>query len=117
MSSPNPTKLGLGLLLCLVVTSLSVPVKGGLYLTNFEGDALHLADIVLRMAMGQGAHADFMTPLGSLAFWPFVPFQRSGLPGSAGVHLACLRQPLASRDGVGLWLALHSPGDVARTRG
>ncbi|MEL7349494.1 MAG: hypothetical protein AAFN17_17200, partial [Pseudomonadota bacterium] len=80
MSSPNPTKLGLGLLLCLVVASLSVPVKGGLYLTNFEGDALHLADIVLRMAMGQGAHTDFMTPLGSLAFWPFVPFQRSGLP-------------------------------------
>jgi len=80
MSSPNPTKLGLGLLLCLGLTSASVPLKGGLYLTNFEGDALHLADIVLRMAMGQGPHADFMTPLGALAFWPFVPFQGANMP-------------------------------------
>ncbi|MEM9342115.1 MAG: hypothetical protein AAGA87_03630 [Pseudomonadota bacterium] len=93
MSSPNPTKLALGLLLCVALVSLSVPFKGGLYLTNFEGDALHLADIVLRMSGGEAPHADFMTPLGALAFWPFVPFQSTlplGLSYTAGQALVAL---------------------------
>ncbi|MCB2159989.1 MAG: hypothetical protein KDD95_17150, partial [Rhodobacteraceae bacterium] len=41
--------------------------KGGFYLGMHEGDAIHLAEIVLRMADGQWPHLDFMTPLGVLS--------------------------------------------------
>ncbi len=78
MSSPNPGKLALLLVGLILAGALPVLLKGGLFITNYEGDALHLADIALRMAAGERAHLDFMTPLGALAFWPFVPALRMG---------------------------------------
>ena len=79
MSRPNPATLGLFLAAVLIASSLPVWLKGGLYITNYEGDALHLADIVLRMAEGQVPHRDFATPIGVLAFWPVAIFVRAGL--------------------------------------
>ncbi|MEM6825156.1 MAG: hypothetical protein AAF566_08585, partial [Pseudomonadota bacterium] len=72
MSRPNPVKLAVFLVGLIAVTGLPVLVKGGLFITNFEGDALHLADIVFRMAEGGRPHLDFFTPVGGLAFWPVV---------------------------------------------
>ena len=54
-------------------------LKGGLYVDQHEGDMLHLIDIVLRMAGGQVAHVDFMTPLGGLAFLPFSTLVSAGI--------------------------------------
>lgn len=51
---------------------------GGLYLGLYEGDAVHLADIVLRMADGQWPHLDFMSPLGVLAGAPIALFVGAG---------------------------------------
>lgn len=44
--------------------------KGGLWITKHEGDTLHLADMVLRMARGQVPHLDYATPIGILAVAP-----------------------------------------------
>jgi hypothetical protein len=55
-------------------------LKGVLIIGKHEGDTLHLADIVLRMAdYGQIPHIDFMTPLGIMSVWPIVFFVKSGL--------------------------------------
>ena len=44
--------------------------RGGLFIAQHEGDTLHLADMVLRMARGQVPHLDYMTPIGILAVAP-----------------------------------------------
>ena len=53
-------------------------LKGALYLGKHEGDAMHLADLVLRMAEGQLPHLDFMTPIGFLAIYPMAIFVKAG---------------------------------------
>lgn len=53
-------------------------LKGALYLGKHEGDAMHLADLVLRMAEGQLPHLDFMTPIGFLAIYPIALFVKAG---------------------------------------
>ncbi|PPB80619.1 hypothetical protein LV82_01968 [Albidovulum inexpectatum] len=53
-------------------------VKGGIYLGKHEGDAMHLAELVLRMADGQLPHRDFMTPIGILAIAPIAAFVSLG---------------------------------------
>lgn len=53
-------------------------LKGALYLGKHEGDAMHLADLVLRMAGGQWPHLDFMTPIGVLAIAPIALFVKAG---------------------------------------
>lgn len=103
MSRPNPANLGAFLTLLLAVSALPVWVKGGLYITNFEGDALHLADIALRMADGEAIHASFMTPIGVLAFWPFQPFLRAGIP--LGLSFALGQALFAVPVAVALWHA------------
>jgi len=45
---------------------------GAVLILSFDGDALHMAQIVLRMAEGQIPHQDFVTPLGLMAFLPIV---------------------------------------------
>ncbi|MEZ5777835.1 MAG: hypothetical protein R3E44_05690 [Paracoccaceae bacterium] len=52
--------------------------KGAFYLEKHEGDAMHLAELVLRMAEGQWPHLDFMTPIGVLAIAPIAAFVRAG---------------------------------------
>lgn len=55
-------------------------LKGAFYIGKHEGDTLHLADLVLRMAdAGQWPHLDFMTPIGVLAIWPIAVFVKAGL--------------------------------------
>ncbi len=55
-------------------------LAGGLYVSQHEGDTLHLADMVLRMAeAGQVPHLDFMTPIGIGALWPIAVFVKAGL--------------------------------------
>lgn len=62
-----------------VVIFGGVPLlKGGLYLGKHQGDAMHLADLVLRMADGQMPHLDFMTPIGFLAIYPIALFVKLG---------------------------------------
>lgn len=53
--------------------------KGGLYLGKHEVDTLHLIDILLRLADGARIHADFSTPIGTLAFAPIIWFSSLGL--------------------------------------
>ncbi len=53
-------------------------LKGAFYLGKHEGDAMHLADLVLRMADGQWPHLDFMTPIGILAIAPIAIFVKAG---------------------------------------
>lgn len=54
-------------------------LKGGFFISNHEGDAIHVADIVLRMARGEVPHFDFHTPIGFLAFEPIVLFTGWGI--------------------------------------
>ncbi len=49
---------------------------GGVLIMSFQGDALHMAQTVLRVAAGEVPHSDFQTPLGAMAFLPI-----SGLMG------------------------------------
>lgn len=63
-----------------VVVFGGVPLlKGAFYLGKHEGDSMHLADLVLRMAEGQLPHLDFMTPIGFLAIYPIALFVKSGM--------------------------------------
>ncbi|MBV1864346.1 MAG: hypothetical protein KUG74_07890 [Rhodobacteraceae bacterium] len=44
--------------------------EGGVLIMSFQGDALHMAQAVLRVASGEVPHRDFQTPLGVMAFLP-----------------------------------------------
>jgi hypothetical protein len=77
------TKTRLPLLLALLAGMIVVfgglpLLKGGFYLGKHEGDTLHLAELVLRMADGQWPHLDFMTPIGVLAIAPIAWFVKAG---------------------------------------
>ncbi|MFN0114517.1 MAG: hypothetical protein ACKVPY_07570 [Paracoccaceae bacterium] len=54
-------------------------LKGAFYLGKHEGDTLHLAELVMRMAGGQWPHLDFMTPIGVMALAPIALFVKQGL--------------------------------------
>ena len=78
MQKSTPWRL-VALLLAVVVILGGLPLlKGGFYLGKHEGDTLHMAEIVLRMARGQWPHLDFMTPIGLLAMAPIALFVRLG---------------------------------------
>ncbi|MCP5086824.1 MAG: hypothetical protein GY952_08495 [Rhodobacteraceae bacterium] len=47
---------------------------GHVLIMSFDGDALHMAQIVFRMADGEIPHLDFQTPLGAMAFLPITFF-------------------------------------------
>ena len=66
------------MVLALVVFGGAPLLKGAFYLGKHEGDAMHLADLVLRMADGQWPHLDFMTPIGVLAIAPIALFVKAG---------------------------------------
>ncbi|QFU07398.1 hypothetical protein PARPLA_01079 [Rhodobacteraceae bacterium THAF1] len=72
----GPAALGLGLI--VVMTGLGL-WTGGLYATRYEGDMLHLVDMILRVAAGDIPHRDFMTPLGILSVWPISIFVTLGV--------------------------------------
>lgn len=77
---------------------------GALTISLHEGDALHLAEIALRMARGEVPHRDFMTPLGALSAGPVALWMAAGagfgmafLLAQAAVALILL--PAAARAG------------------
>ncbi len=61
-----------------VLAGLSL-LKGGVFISEHEGDTIHLLQIVLRMAAGDMAHIDFVTPIGMFAFAPIALFASFGL--------------------------------------
>jgi hypothetical protein len=64
--------------IALIVFGGAPLLKGAFYLGKHEGDAMHLADLVLRMVDGQWPHLDFMTPIGVLAIAPIAIFVKAG---------------------------------------
>ncbi|MEM9903225.1 MAG: hypothetical protein AAF865_17930 [Pseudomonadota bacterium] len=76
-----PAGLRLALVLATVWAGLSALtlVPGALVLSRHEGDAIHLAAMVLRMAEGQWPHLDYMTPIGILAVAPIAGLVAFGL--------------------------------------
>jgi len=74
MERANPFVLIVGLLAMYLVFAGPGWFMTGVYLAKHEGDAVHLLDIVMRMAAGEVPHVDFMTPIGGMAFWPIVWF-------------------------------------------
>lgn len=78
MSRPRNTALAAFLALLILVLGGLPLLKGAFYLEKHEGDTLHLAELVLRMAAGQWPHLDFMTPIGVLAIAPIAAFVKAG---------------------------------------
>ncbi|MEO1152566.1 MAG: hypothetical protein AAFX59_01665 [Pseudomonadota bacterium] len=78
MSRANPGLLAGFLCLVLIAALAPAILKGGVFLTAYEGDALHVSDIVMRMVAGQLPHLDFETPLGIGAFAPIALFVSQG---------------------------------------
>ncbi|RBO54969.1 hypothetical protein DSD19_00555 [Rhodovulum sp. BSW8] len=70
---------GLMAAILALATALGL-AKGGLHISNHEGDLLHLADIVRREVDGEWPHLDFVTPLGVLAYAPIAALAALGLP-------------------------------------
>lgn len=62
----------------LAVLTMARVNDGGLFLLSFEGDAVHLAQVVQRMLLGQVPGRDFLTPLGAYAFLPVVWLMKAG---------------------------------------
>lgn len=79
MQKSNPYALAGVILGVLLVLAGADILKGGLYIGKHEGDAYQFIDIVMRMAQGEVAHRDFMTPIGALAFAPVVLLVKAGL--------------------------------------
>ncbi|MCB2094568.1 MAG: hypothetical protein H6901_08245 [Rhodobacteraceae bacterium] len=78
MSKPRLAVVILFLLLFIAVMGGLPLLKGAFYLGKHEGDTMHLAELVLRMADGQWPHLDFMTPIGVLAIAPIAIFVKYG---------------------------------------
>lgn len=78
MSSSRTMRLAAFLGLIVGVLGGASLLKGGIYLGRHEGDAMHLAELVLRMADGQVPHRDFMTPIGVLAIAPIAALVWAG---------------------------------------
>ena len=78
MFRSSPWRLA-ALLISVVLVLGGLPLlKGGFYIGKHEGDTLHMAEIVLRMARGEWPHLDFMTPIGLLAMAPITWFVEMG---------------------------------------
>lgn len=78
MSRPRTAALAAFLALLIIVLGGLPLLKGAFYLEKHEGDTLHLAELVLRMARGEWPHLDFMTPIGVLAIAPIAVFVKAG---------------------------------------
>ncbi|MBR9865270.1 MAG: hypothetical protein GYB24_17725 [Rhodobacteraceae bacterium] len=62
----------------LSVLALMRVNDGAVLILSFDGDAIHMAQIVLRMQGGELPHQDFLTPLGVMAFLPVVWLMNAG---------------------------------------
>lgn len=76
-------------LIAIVLVLGGLPfLKGGFFVGKHEGDTLHMAEIVLRMARGDWPHLDFMTPIGVLAMAPMALFVKLGAGLGHSIFLA-----------------------------
>lgn len=66
-------------ILAAVVWTVLLVGRGVLLIDQHPADALHVADILTRMAAGERPHLDFMTPIGAAMFWPAALFNGQGL--------------------------------------
>ena len=79
-AGPEPKRLIAGMMIWVGILAILPLMGGGFIVEKHEGDTLHLADLVLRMAeQGQMPHTDFMTPLGILSIWPIALMVKAGL--------------------------------------
>ena len=97
-------KLGLTCAGLIALATGAALLKGGLYLGQHEGDALHLLQILALMADGWQPHRDFMTPIGMLAFWPITGLIGQGAGAGMALMLAQSLLALALMPAI-LWLA------------
>lgn len=97
-------KLGLTCVGLIALATGAAVLKGGLYLSQHEGDALHLMQILTLMADGWQPHRDFMTPIGVLAFWPITSLIEQGVSAGMALMLAQSLLALALMPAI-LWLA------------
>ena len=88
MSRAKTTWVAAAMALAVLVFGGLPLLKGAFYLGKHEGDAMHLADLVLRMADGQWPHLDFMTPIGVLAIAPIALFVKAGFGIGHAIFLA-----------------------------
>ncbi len=88
MGRPNTAALAVAAVMAIAVMGGLGLARGGLYMDRYEGDVLHLAEIVMRLVQGQRPHVDFMTPIGPLAAWPIAVFVKAGLGIGMAVHAA-----------------------------
>lgn len=72
----------------MAVQSAALLGKGAFHVAMHEGDTLHLADMMMRMAAGQWPHLDFMTPLGVLAVAPMAALAALGLGAGQAILAA-----------------------------
>lgn len=105
--------------LCLIAVlgllTLARISDGAVTVLSFEGDAIHMVQIVHRMAAGEVPGQDFLTPLGVMAFLPIVWLVEAGF----GVGAAFAYAPTV----IGLvllpalwwfgWSRLSPPGALA----
>jgi hypothetical protein len=78
------------LILVLVVEAGLLLGKSVLLIDQHEGDALHVIQIAMRMAMGQVPHQDFHTPLGVLSFAPVSWLMSLGLGAGTAIKAGSL---------------------------
>lgn len=73
-----------GILLAFLAVQVVLTVlTAGVRFTRHEGDMMHLAELILRIAAGEVPHLDFMTPIGDLAVRPMA--WALALLGPAGI--------------------------------
>lgn len=80
--------LAVGLSAIWGVLAILTLATGMLPLSFHDGDATHLAALVLRMAEGDVPHLDFMTPIGVGSVWPIAGFVQLGAGLGTAVLLA-----------------------------
>ncbi|MDI3336531.1 hypothetical protein QKW60_08945 [Defluviimonas aestuarii] len=78
MGRSSTARLTAFLIVLIAILGTAPILKGAFYLGKHEGDTMHLAELVLRMADGQWPHLDFMTPIGVLALAPMAVFVKAG---------------------------------------
>lgn len=78
MGRSSTARLTAFLIVLIAILGTAPILKGAFYLGKHEGDTMHLAELVLRMADGQWPHLDFMTPIGVLALAPMAIFVKAG---------------------------------------
>lgn len=88
MRSIFPIWYAFALVAALALLSIVRLNDRAILVLSFEGDAVHLAQVVKRMLAGDVPGQDFLTPLGAMAFLPIVWLVKAGLTLGAAIAYA-----------------------------